>query len=466
MFVVLFVSLAQAPDTITPLTVSPAHAPVPSLRFELLPRTSEKSRGNAAVGYYQALLNRPAWPKEATAIQKQLEAEEKFKSVPIEELSTRDLTEYLKPYQATFRLADWAALNDRCDWQRDHQLSGEGLFTMLPDIQQQRELARIFDLRIRLAAADNKFDEATLALKTGMQHAKHVGESPTMIQLLVGLALANVQLKRVEDVIQRPGSPNLYWALTSLPHPFIDPKPGLEGEEAFLNSTISGIKAIETATVTADQATYAIEQFSKAFFESSDDRALKTLSTRMGIVGYAAIYHEQAKKELIERGRTAKELDAMPPTQVVLLRAIAVYREMMQDRIRLFSVPYPAASKLLESGKAKLTAIREGSDPLARVFSLGVPAFDKVFEAHARTERRIALLRAVEAVRMHAAKNGGKPPARLEDITLVPVPDDPNTGKPFEYRMTEQSVRIVAIPPAGGQPDAINSMGYTITFRK
>ena len=467
MFITLLLTLAQPdPAQPTPLTVSPAAAPVPALKYELLPRGSEKKPGNAVVGYFQAALNRPAWPKDAAKIQKQNELDERLRTVPIEELSARELTEYLKPYQTTFRVADFAARYDRCDWQRENQLGGEWLFAMLPDIMQQRELGRMLDLRVRLAAVENKFDEATVAMKTGMQHAKHVGEAPTLIQLLVGLALANSQLKRVEDVIQRPGSPNFYWALTSLPHPFINPKPGVEGEEGFLLSLLPGIRAIESGPVTADQATQAIETLVKSFAESSDDRAIRSLASKVGIVGYAALYHEQAKKELAERGRTAKELEAMPPTQVVLLRGLALYRELMEDRAKLFSVPYPSAMVFLEAGKKRLTTIKEGNDPLAAVFSLGVPMFDKLFEAHARTERRIALLRAVEAVRMHAAGHGGMPPTSLAEVNVVPVPDDPNTGKPFVYATNERTVRIVAPPPVGETPNAVNSMGYVLTVRK
>ena len=42
-----------------------------------------------------------------------------------------------------------------------------------------------------------------------------------------------------------------------------------------------------------------------------------------------------------------------------------------------------------------------------------------------RTERRIALLRAVEAIRMHAAGHGGMPPTSLAEVNVVPVPGDP-----------------------------------------
>ena len=38
-------------------------------------------------------------------------------------------------------------------------------------------------------------------------------------------------LGRVEELIQAPGSPNLYWALTDLPRPLLDLRKALQGEK-------------------------------------------------------------------------------------------------------------------------------------------------------------------------------------------------------------------------------------------
>src|SRR5262249_10492651 len=54
------------------------------------------------------------------------------------------------------------------------------------------------------------------------------------------------------------------------------------------------------------------------------------------------------------------------------------------------------------------------------------------FVAQQRHQRQTNLLRAIEALRMHAAEHG-RFPDKLEDVTVVPVPRDPYTGKPFEY---------------------------------
>ena len=49
-------------------------------------------------------------------------------------------------------------------------------------------------------------------------------------------------------------------------------------------------------------------------------------------------------------------------------------------------------------------------------------------------EQRIALLRHVEALRLHAAEHDGKLPVSLSEVA-VPLPDDPVIGKPFRYEV-------------------------------
>ncbi len=84
---------------------------------------------------------------------------------------------------------------------------------------------------------------------------------------------------------------------------------------------------------------------------------------------------------------------------------------------------------------------------LGKLFGVGDSvgaSYRKVYDAVGRTDRRFAALEYVEALRMYAAQNG-KWPAVAADVTDVPLPDDPMTGKPFEYRVQENKA-VVAAP--------------------
>jgi hypothetical protein len=63
------------------------------------------------------------------------------------------------------------------------------------------------------------------------------------------------------------------------------------------------------------------------------------------------------------------------------------------------------------------------------------------YTAFVRTDRRIAELRLFEALRLYADSHDGRLPQRLDDLE-VPVPIDPITGKPFEYRLDGDVARV------------------------
>jgi hypothetical protein len=81
-----------------------------------------------------------------------------------------------------------------------------------------------------------------------------------------------------------------------------------------------------------------------------------------------------------------------------------------------------------------------------------------------RLERKLAALRAIEALRMHAAVHGGQLPNKLHEVTIVPVPNDPGTGQPFEYQREGQSATLISRIP--GEKLETTGLRYRITIRK
>ena len=56
----------------------------------------------------------------------------------------------------------------------------------------------------------------------------------------------------------------------------------------------------------------------------------------------------------------------------------------------------------------------------------------------------MAMLRAVEALRLHAAAHDEELPASLEDVTQVPIPVDPCSWKPYQYELDQETATLVA----------------------
>ena len=79
-----------------------------------------------------------------------------------------------------------------------------------------------------------------------------------------------------------------------------------------------------------------------------------------------------------------------------------------------------------------------GSKGKFNVFAIFMPALYRVAFIQTRLDRDIAMLQILEALRLEAAHNGGHLPEALSDITRVPIPADPLTGKPFIYDASDQ----------------------------
>jgi hypothetical protein len=172
-----------------------------------------------------------------------------------------------------------------------------------------------------------------------------------------------------------------------------------------------------------------------------------------------ADYVKLMRKRLVEYGLPAGSVNKMPPMQLVLLDEKREYEVRRDEVLKWLTRPYWQAEAALLDRKQM---VKEGETLL---FEGLFPSSLKVRRAQARIDQRIALLRCVEAVRLYAADNNGKVPAKLADLT-VPVPIDPMTGKPFVYKADGQTATIQATPPRGEEKNAAYNVRYEVTVTK
>ncbi len=74
-------------------------------------------------------------------------------------------------------------------------------------------------MRFRAEIAQGRFDDAIRTAKTFFAMSRHLGQHPTLVGDLVGLAIAAVTIDLLDKMLDQPDCPNLYWALTNLPRP-------------------------------------------------------------------------------------------------------------------------------------------------------------------------------------------------------------------------------------------------------
>src|SRR5262249_39123309 len=144
--------------------------------------------------------------------------------------------------------------------------------------------------------------------------------------------------------------------------------------------------------------------------------------------------YPRAKQFLMAEGRTAEQVEAMPMMQAVVMFEIHNYDRLFDDMLKWMTLPFPESRAGLQRAEQQLKQEKiKGPGAGSTLATLLLPAIYKVNEASARSERRLAMLRTIEALRLYAAGHEGKLPAALSDIRAVPLPADPYTGKPFDY---------------------------------
>jgi hypothetical protein len=437
------------PETLIRLEIDPAPAPSPALRYLLLPELKEMKPGNPIFNYFKCSMEQESFLFDKEAFERR----ERLLAMPLKELPAQDLQEYGR---SVLIQADRAARLDKPDWQILEKLKTDGFNLLLPDVQQMRALARALQVRFRSEVAMGRFDDAIRTAQTMFAMSRHMGEHPTIIGDLVGIAIAATAIGPLEEMLGQPGCPNLYWALTNLPIPLIPLRTGVEGERTLV---LAEFRDLDDAR-TMDPAQIAKFIAHMDMILSSDpatklDKGLRGwLDARIDDQPMVA----SARGRLASGGLPEDRLRRFPPEQVLLLDERREYEIRRDDVMKLMTLPFWEA----EAQEARAAQVKR---PPALFAEALVPATKAVRRAQARIDQRIALLRHVEALRLHAAEHDGELPANLAEVS-VPMPDDPVTGKPFRYERIGASAHVRGSPPAGAEKEPFFNVHYVLTVRK
>ena len=428
---------------IIPLTVDAVAPTRPALKNRLFPELRERQTGNQVQAFYRCFFEQHNLFHSKESTDKQA----RWMDAPLQNLATE--TE-LKSYGgAAVKQAHYAARLDTVDWQITNQAKSDGVMLLLPDVQQMRMLAAVLKVRVRGEIARGEFDNAIQTLQTMFALARIFNEHPTLIGHLVGMAIAMIAVTELEEFVQQPGAPNLFWSILDLPSPLIDLRKGREGEKLFFTKEYDVLrKAVPVPEADLNALAKSLDKMlggegkidtlPSAYYakQSADKDALTAARERLTQVGYKAA-----------------DVAKLSALQVVLMDDFSQYQAELDDYLKWTNVPFwqvPA-----DLGKKRL------SGPFGEI----LPAYHKVTQAKVRIQQHIALLATAEAVRAYAAENGGKLPVSLDTVKL-PLPVDPVTGKSFVYELKEGKAILHGTPPADRAKDPSFNRVYEISVRK
>jgi hypothetical protein len=453
---------AEVTETVIRLTVPPKEAPKPALKYQLLPEMTEMQQGNPIQAYLRCFSEQQNFFYNREAVKKR----EEYEKMALESLPVKELQGYGR---LALDQADYAARLTTPDWQILYKMRKEGARMLLPDIQGMRDLTRALKVRFRVALAEKKFDVALRTAKTMFAMARHLGKHPTLIANLVGMAIANETMLTVEEMLQQPGCPNLYWAFTELPSPLVEIRHGIRGERVLGAAELS--RLIDRRPMSAEELEGAVKAISELYRVTNLQYALSDGKSRIPANEKAKekqtprewlkataddpAHVREARSRLVQRGLSKKVVESFPPLQVIFLDEKREYEDRFDEQTKGMLLPY-------WQGEAYLARHRRKNEEC--LFRMLAPSCTRIRNFQARLDQRIALLRTVEALRLHAAAHGGKLPEKLADVA-VPLPVDPISGKAFRYTRAGNKATLKGTTPVGQERNPQFNVRYEVTIK-
>jgi len=428
---------------LTTLVLVPAPEPAQPLKVRLLPAVADQKNANAALLYHMAA---ELYPDQEVDEDLQKKVQD-WLDLPIDQVPKGEVDPLLARFQGAFRQIELATLRNRCEWEMPLE---EGFGMLMPGLFTYRNLAKAMGLRLRMEVSQGQVDQAMRTLQQGLCMGKNMAEGPTLIQDLVGIAITSLMLKEVEPMLQRPDFPNLYWALTALPVPLIDIRKAMEYEQGTLFTEFPGLRNLGQEVLTPEQASRLIDNFWSKSMSLTGTGEIPF--PKVTAVAWVMLHYTDAKAFLAGKGMAKDRIDAMPAAQAVMLYQLDTYLEVRDRLFKWFSVPYPVAQPHLNQAGQEIHRMTQGQGLKANLFVNLLPALSRVAFVQARLDRQVALLRAIEAIRMYAADHGSQLPQTLEAITAVPVPLDPITGQAFLYQVRDGKTARLEAPKTEAEP--------------
>jgi hypothetical protein len=448
------------------LVVHPAESPRNLMRVQLLPPLLDSQPGECLALVDEALktLKETAPPGELRVLEDEIREDG---GKPHTEADAKRLAANLAKVKKTLDLLEKAALAQRCDWSKvTEDLRTKGIGATLEFLQHFRRMVPLLAARARLEILQDRPEDAIHSLSLGFRLCQRCGECPTLIGHLVAVAIATIIVEQLDLAIAHPKCPNLYWAMTAVPRPLFGLRAAMEGERSGAYGTFPALFKFVLNPNGPLPTEEEMKQFARA-----GETTFSQLGVKFGQVERVALgvliqaKHEAAIKFLADAGFPVEKMRQWPPLLVAIVHGLVEYEERLGEMQLAMDMPYWQAIVRLDELEKELkdrSTTKELKAPAIHLSRLLLPAVGKVMMAGARIERRFAALRTVEALRLHASRTGSWPKT-LAEIS-VPVPDDPASGKPFEYTVEGDMVTLHG-PRVSGKESPLFELYYRLRLK-
>ena len=436
--------------------LTPAALPVPALKYRFDFPLDQQLDGNAALSYFQATTMFP--PPSAddktgearfgsvTAADVELESDEEFESTIEEKLPWFDTG---MPY---FMLD--ASKRTNTDW--EIPLRENGSSGLLPHLNRQHDLNLYVIAKARLALIRGETDQAINLARAGILQADRIdGGDVATVNHAASIGLQGRMMGAVARIMQHPASPNLYWALRSIPSPTRNLARAIDGSNALTFIDVPELGGTRQGELTEDVWTKAVSGLRSKLANVAaqmhgNDEERRDLATRASDLQQIAANEQAILPSATAHYAATRKISLKDAAAIGNAKLVDVfYFEMWQANAEQFlaaaSLPYSQMLPLMKAANDDYNRLKkqQASNPF---FAYDLSPYRVVIK-NAQLDQTIAALAAIEAIRAYAADHDGALPPSLDAITQAPPPENPLTGKPFSYKVIgDQAVLSDDVP--------------------
>ena len=412
------------------INIHPKSLTEQSYGLKLLPEQNELREGNAAVVYLRMVYERNNYMEQVVP---------KFESWLDAPFDNQEMINGLR-FEHFYGQIKRAAFMRDADW--NHPIGEESqVWIALPELATGRNfIGWGLSLYMRQQLAKKNPEVAHEALLVGLASARHYARTPFLVCNFVGSACATGLLEQADLLVQQSDYENLFWAYQKLPQPLFDLQKSISLEKNAIEQSIPELKQRPWPDHDENGKWLQIGSQIATMFQLKNVSPLDTAAKLQKLFTYLKANWNQIGDE------TRDDVDQMSGEELAVRFFIIKSRYFMERTQAAFSLPPSEAIKMLEKNTM---AIDELAD------EIGVSDIKELFEDYSfayynlwRPSRKIIALQTIEAIRHYAGNHDGKLPDSLDAIDSIPVPSDPFTAKPMEYKLGDGSATLIMVNPS------------------
>jgi hypothetical protein len=429
------------------LSIHPRAIESPPLKYRLLPPETDLKPGNAV-----PILLRLPWEQTAW-MNKEFPKLHEWESRPLSAPEWKTSGGVLPPnfYSEMKR----AAFRREAVWEYPLGETASPYMILLPDVQGLRGfLGHGLSARIRYHLTEGELDKAREGILVGLSNSRHLAQTPFFINQLVAAAIERIMLDRMVELIAQKDSPNLYWAVSTLPDSLLSMDRAASLEADLFAMGLPAVNDLDRPRDAkewrkmAGQLLQLLEELHEIPTLERPKEGASVVEHLLHTLNAAGKSHltmlvKHARAELPALLQVPKEKVAAMTDEEACIRWY-VHERLARDHrtSAVLSLPPREAWPELKRLRGEIASLRQKTG--GQGFDFLEPT--SLYLTTWSLKRKIQSLRVIEAVRHYLSTHDGKLPESLGQIKDIPVPIDPLTDQPFVWTVEGGSATIKAPP--------------------